>query len=395
MITEVSLQERIEGMDWDHASADTQYLTHSIHRYSGKFIPQIARQAIELLTALGDLVLDPYCGSGTTLLESSLTGRRSIGVDLNPLAVLISRVKTTPVKKHLLTDFLHELKHDLQPLLSPAKRGNLTQQNFLYEIARADDTWKEQACQDFRWKDEWYVKWFQDEIRLELIAINQRIMTEPREELRNIALVAFSDILRKSSNAHGSYPNVMFDKNRGVPPPATPRFISRLEEVAQAVVQLEDALDGKPLPVVTRANNRCLTLQPESVDAVITHPPYIGSIPYAEYGVLSITWLGHDPKQLDRELTGGKRQSSSVVEQFREGYSDMIKEAFRVLKRGRTLLVLVGNPVVKGKRIDLAEMSKEFALKAGFTVAAAHQRNGINRRANLMGHEDLLLFQKL
>lgn len=391
MLVEDSLQSKIEELDWNQAEADTQYLTHSIHRYSGKFIPQIARQAVELITEPNELVLDPYCGSGTTLLECSLARRRSIGVDLNPLAVLISKVKTTPIAKSELTNFVRRLKHDLKPTRD-SKNG---QQNFLYMLASQRGDRENRARQDFRWANEWYVKWFKEDVRLELITIHQRIMEERREDLRNVALVAFSDVLRKSSNAHSSYPNVMFDKNRGIPPPVTPRFINRLEEVSRAVAQLEEALTNKPIPEVLHGNNRCLTLEGESVDAIITHPPYIGSIPYAEYGVLSLTWLGHDHKQLDRELTGGRRQSSNVVEQFRAGYADMMKEAFRVLKHGRILLMLVGNPVVKGKRVDLAEMSKELALDAGFIVTATHQRNGTNRRANLMGHEDLLLFQKL
>ena len=76
----------ISQIDWQFSDADTKYLTHAIHRYSGKFIPQVARQAIELITAPGDIILDVYVGSGTTLLEAALTGRQSIGIDLSPLA---------------------------------------------------------------------------------------------------------------------------------------------------------------------------------------------------------------------------------------------------------------------------------------------------------------------
>ena len=90
---DILLAEKIQFIDWEFSDADTQYLTHNIHRYSGKFIPQIAQQVIQLLTVPGDTVLDSYMGSGTTLLEAQLSGRNAIGVDLNPLAVLISQVK--------------------------------------------------------------------------------------------------------------------------------------------------------------------------------------------------------------------------------------------------------------------------------------------------------------
>src|SRR5260370_36405030 len=112
-----SLQKRIEELDWDFAEADTQYLTHSIHRYSGKFIPQIARQAIELLTQPSELVLDSYCGSGTTLLECSVSGRWSIGIDLNPLAVLISSVKSTLIQNQQLYMFIRRIKEDLRAVV--------------------------------------------------------------------------------------------------------------------------------------------------------------------------------------------------------------------------------------------------------------------------------------
>ena len=90
------LSTEVLSQSWEYADADTQQLTHNIHRYSGKFIPQIAARAISLLTQPGELVVDPYCGSGTTLLESALLARRAVGVDLNPLAVLIARVKNNP-----------------------------------------------------------------------------------------------------------------------------------------------------------------------------------------------------------------------------------------------------------------------------------------------------------
>lgn len=94
MKSKKELINEINEIGWEFKNSDTQYLSHNIHRYSGKFIPQIAHSAIELLTSPGDVVLDPYLGSGTTALEAMLLGRKCIGVDLNPLAILISQVKT-------------------------------------------------------------------------------------------------------------------------------------------------------------------------------------------------------------------------------------------------------------------------------------------------------------
>lgn len=73
------------------------YLTHNIHKYTAKLIPHIPRYLITKHAPEGSLVLDPFCGSGTTILEARLLGHCAIGIDINPLAVLISKVKTTPL----------------------------------------------------------------------------------------------------------------------------------------------------------------------------------------------------------------------------------------------------------------------------------------------------------
>ena len=80
-----SVVKAVLAESWEYSDANTQQLTHNIHRYSGKFIPQIAARAISILSEPGDLIVDPYCGSGTTLVESALLGRRSIGVDSTAL----------------------------------------------------------------------------------------------------------------------------------------------------------------------------------------------------------------------------------------------------------------------------------------------------------------------
>ena len=370
---------RIEDLDWECVDADTQYLTHSIHRYSSKFIPQIGRQAIQLLTQPGDLVLDPYCGSGTVLLECSLSQRRSIGIDLNPVAVLISKVKTTPVGRGRLQDFVERMEARLIPGTG---------------CGRSIEEMMGMASRDPRCSDPWYRKWFRDDVLRELVAIDRAIAAERDTECRDIARVAFSDTLRKCSNAHQGYPNVMLDKNRGMAPLPTPEFTRRLGEISRSVGELDSALAEAPISNVIWGRAESIALEERSVDAVITHPPYIGSVPYAEYGLLSLVWLGHDPKRLDEELTGGKRHSADVVERFEAGLRGMLRESLRVLKPGACLFMVLGNPTVRGARIDLCRMAKRNASSLGFGLAAEHHRRGINRRANLMGRESLLFFRK-
>src|ERR687888_55639 len=82
----------------------TSYLTHDYHKYPAKFIPQLAERLIKENSNSGDLVCDPFMGSGTTILEAIINSRRTYGSDINPVSVLISRAKTTPIEPSYLKD---------------------------------------------------------------------------------------------------------------------------------------------------------------------------------------------------------------------------------------------------------------------------------------------------
>lgn len=93
-----TFQEALKTLDeinWDFTDFTTQYLSHRFHSYPARFIPQIPKTFINLFTDENDWVLDPFCGCGTTCVEAFYKGRNSIGNDFNPLATLISKVKTT------------------------------------------------------------------------------------------------------------------------------------------------------------------------------------------------------------------------------------------------------------------------------------------------------------
>ncbi|MGH6889693.1 MAG: DNA methyltransferase [Rhizomicrobium sp.] len=372
---------------WDYAESDTQALTHNIHRYSGKFIPQIAARVIRMLSEPKDFILDPYCGSGTVLVEAALADRRALGIDLNPLAVLIAQTKIAPVPRQALVNLQRQMSEVVAGLGNDDMPSLFTSLSAEINSALRRDKNK-------RLSDPWFCKWFQPKVLQDLVVIESEIEKLDDARLRNVALVVFSDVLRKSSNAHSGYPNIMFDRKAPKKPRPGKPFLRALERVCSMIAMLsEDPADWSK--VAAKHGTAIETgVHPNSVDLIVTHPPYIGSIPYAEYGALSLKWLGHDPKALDRALTGGRRQARDVVQRFRESYAHMLEEAYRVLRHGKYAFLMVGNPVVRGEVVDLATMTIDLAERADFRLVASTERRAVNRRANKMGGEHLLFFQK-
>lgn len=384
----ISIKNEIENINWEFEECDTQYLTHNIHRYSGKFIPQIANAVISLVTKENDIILDPYMGSGTTMLEASLLKRHSVGIDLNPLAVLISKVKNTPIEVNKL-EMLEEHYHTFIRRIGDIDSKQLDLFSEEVQISNYD------IKNDKRYNNDWNRKWYQEHVLEQLLVIYNDISNLEDLDCKNLAMVAFSDILRRCSNASSKYPNIMYDKN--VKRKALPGkiFLDSLIDCISKVKKLNDNCNILNYrPEIYNENNIDISLENESVDAIVTHPPYIGSVPYAEYGCLSLEWLGVSHKQLDEKLTGGKRQKKDVVERFRTNYAMMIKESYRVLKKNKIMFIMVGNPTVSGNIIRLDHMTKDIASEVGFELISETTRKGKNRRGNNMGEEYLLFFKK-
>src|SRR3990167_2144551 len=109
----ISMENEQENFkSWDFKESDTKEFTHCIHTYPAMMIPQIARRLIYLYGKESKTLLDPFMGSGTSLVEASLVPhiKEAYGFDLNPLAYLISKVKTTPINLEILEK---ELPHIL------------------------------------------------------------------------------------------------------------------------------------------------------------------------------------------------------------------------------------------------------------------------------------------
>ncbi|MCU0853175.1 MAG: site-specific DNA-methyltransferase, partial [Thermoplasmata archaeon] len=151
------------------------YATHGIHRYPAKFIPQIPRFCMESYSKPGDTVLDPFVGSGTTLLEAYIAGRDSLGIDIHPLARLIAKVKTTPIDPDGLGAAAERVIADIR-----ADQGGNSE--WIPEIPNREH-------------------WFRPSVLRELATIKKRVWQMRKGDQQDFLKICLSSIVRKVSNS--------------------------------------------------------------------------------------------------------------------------------------------------------------------------------------------------
>ncbi|PIO04477.1 hypothetical protein COT48_00260, partial [Candidatus Woesearchaeota archaeon CG08_land_8_20_14_0_20_47_9] len=111
-------------------SKHQSYLTHGIHKFPAKFFPELPRYLINKYSKREDRILDPMCGSGTTLLEGLLLSREVIGIDIDPMARLITKVKTTPVQSRLLDKARVFIQQDIRQRMLSKKKPAIPEFNY-------------------------------------------------------------------------------------------------------------------------------------------------------------------------------------------------------------------------------------------------------------------------
>ena len=291
---------------------------HGIHPYPGRMHPAWASRILDGVPDRAR-VFDPFCGSGTTMVETMRTGRAAIGTDLNPIAIRIAKQRTT---------------------VRPPK--------FLEKFAAAANEVHEEAAHR---KETPYgalakgEKSFPPHVLTQLINLRRAIDTERNEELRETMLMAMSPLLAK------------FASRRGRPAPAVNRravrdhFLLRCERNVTAWTAFAEALPaGTQSADVRVADARETGLPPGSADAVVTSPPYPGVYDYAEEQQLRARWLGGqgELRHARRHEIGRRGGAPSSWE---TGIYEALKEIVRVTTQGARIFLVVGDGTVKGKPV--------------------------------------------
>jgi site-specific DNA-methyltransferase (cytosine-N4-specific) len=239
-------------IDFDFGDSDTMYLTHSLHPYPAKFPPQLPHTIIKQFAHKQAVVLDPFCGSGTTLVEARLLGCNAIGVDVNGLSSLLSKVKATPLSE----------KELLQIKL------------FLDLIANEDSQWKKRRPIINVKQIDGLEHWFQLNVAEELTHILNLIAKISDENVRDYLKIVLSSIIVRVSNQESD--TRFAAKNKNIPNNFTFNlFLSRANEYLTRIADYSKKVNKDSYLKLLNADSRNLSmLGGNSIDIVITSPPY-------------------------------------------------------------------------------------------------------------------------
>ena len=340
--------DTIDTINWDFKNFSTQYLTHRFHSYPARFIPQIPYSFIKLFTNEGDTVLDPMCGSGTTIVEAFLNNRNAIGNDFNPLSTLITKVKTTMISN----------------------------ENMIY-LDRKLRTMKRYMDLDFKRVDE----------RLQTLPnrkvskiFNKMVISKLetiRETIDEFKFEGFIDLydLCRVAFSHTIWSLV----ENGTENDVDEHFLNTIELYKRELKLTKEKLKSLPMVTTLTGDSRNLTIQDKTIDLIVTSPPYVNALDYYRTHMYNMLWLGMDFINLKRNEIGG--HSHFITNRFRllsEYLGDMLRsmiEMNRVLKVGKFCVIVVGNSSLEYELIESHKFFVNFAGKIGFTHRKTIFRN--------------------
>jgi DNA modification methylase len=362
-------------------------LTHKVHKWPSKFIPHVPRWAIQkyLGNQTDKVLLDPFCGSGTTLVEGALAGQISFGIDIDPLARLISKVKSTPLDARLL----HDVTRQLTIAVNERNEGT------------------------FRPSIDSLAHWFRPSVVRDLGIIRDIIERwRDQPDVYDFLIVTMSSIVRRVSNADNqslkTYVSGTFPKKAVT---VKPLFLKMLKENAESLIQFGQALqNGGTVRVLHGFDARdfgqgWLDRKLPLVDIAITSPPYIKSIDIIYNQMVELFWIGdlfeleNQEKQnkAKQKYIGTEKVSAtdyksrlttdlhavdaivgSIYERDRKHayivatYFNEMRAHFaqmrRILRPGSPYVFVVGESTVSDIRVPTAELISQIAFTEGFEL---------------------------
>lgn len=315
----------------------TGYSVHSLFPYRGKFHAQLIKGILNNIGIKpGETVLDPMMGSGTACIEAQLIGANSVGFDISPFCVLMASAKS----KGLVT----------KPVVFDKALLNLN---------KTVDYIQSHSAQF-----------------LEKSFLNDE---------RTLIVLAFLDAMGYARRVTGKVVTDMF-----------PEVLTRYKNTIFTFSNLLDDLDLQLGTVKYEIGDAmALPIDDQSVDGIITSPPYSFAIDYVENDLPQLEFLGVNPNELRNSLIGlrGGKKKADRIQKYLEDLDIMISEMARVLKPGKFCVIIIGSNEIQTGGFRFEENAKEFAQKHGLKLKKAMIKP-IRGIQNSMADEYVLFFKK-
>ncbi|MBM4160788.1 MAG: hypothetical protein FJ217_06795 [Ignavibacteria bacterium] len=371
----------------------SNYAVHSWHSFPAKFPPQLPRLLIRELTEPGEIVFDPMMGSCTTLTEAMLLNRRALGSDIDPLALEIAKAK-------LKTINASDVWATGRRILASAQKA----------CDRNADGLAKEFERRFNENTRTFIDyWFRKKTQLELISLVREIECLLDPCLRDFFKLVFSSIIITKSGGVSLARDLAHTRPHKVEKKPTSVFVEFWRRLQRVLRDYYPAASVKD-PSIFEADARNLPLRDNSVDLIVTSPPYAShAIDYMRAHKFSLVWFGYPVEHLSalrKKYIGGDsigdvrllpmpKHSGQVVRSLshldsKKGlvlhryYSEMMQillEMFRVIKRGRAVVVVVGSSRMRGIDVQTDKCLSEIGEEVGFhLVHVAERRMDRDRR---------------
>jgi DNA modification methylase len=352
-----ALRSAMEAVDEEHE----ELLIHGVHSYPARMHPAVARRALERFApGPGATLLDPFCGSGTTLVEGMAAGWRCLGSDLNPLALDLARVKCS-------------------------RMGEKARERFgrrVLEVAEASEE-RVRGRVDVRAKLSKAERDYYDvHVLKEFAGLLEEVNATEHDADRRALRMVFSSMVVKFSRQRSDTDERLTQKRvrKGL---VTEFFVRKSEELLRAWHELDDACPDKTRrPRIVKANAMRLgeTLSGDfKADLILTSPPYGGTYDYAHHHRRRFAWLGYKQAAFESEEIGSRRRLAKA----KKGVDRWDTELLAVLEQMRERLVpdglallLIGDGHVGGTRVPADRQLERLAPRVGleFVGVASQSR---------------------
>jgi len=328
---------------------------HGFHTYPARMHPGTAAKLVQAVSEPGQTVLDPFCGSGTVLVEAMLAGRRARGTDLNPLAVRLARLKTS--------------------LPGATDRAAIVAEASVV-AAFADDRRKRRAGATHRYPRE-DVEAFDPHVLLELDSLRAGIaQTAAGDAVHDALVLVLSAILVKLSRRSSDTSTAQAPR-RLAAGFAARLFVRKTEELAARLAQATALAPAGAQPARVEVDDaaRLRTVAASTVDAVVTSPPYVATYDYLDQHALRMRWLGLDAHAFATGEMGSRRrydrlEAPAARDAWARELTAMLRAMSRVCRGGARVALLVADSAVDGVAIRGLASISAVAGEAGFAVQA-------------------------